>query len=168
MMDNPGSPTAPPPPRRPPGKWLHAATTASAYACAASVLCWSLFLACGAPGMVTSLRRDTALALDRHAITLYHVTSIPPAVARKTYPDERGPFSQVDARARLPYGLVALLTAVPPAARALFRRATARRRARRSAVGLCPACGYDLRATPGRCPECGTSPTDPLISHRSH
>ena len=50
-----------------------------------------------------------------------------------------------------PHWAVALGAAILPA----FRGARRRRRRRREGASLCPRCGYDLRATPGRCPECG-------------
>jgi hypothetical protein len=55
----------------------------------------------------------------------------------------------------LPLWLPTLLTAVAPVG-VIASRIRRYRGSRR--VGLCPSCGYDLRATPERCPECGDVP----------
>jgi hypothetical protein len=59
------------------------------------------------------------------------------------------PSSPVLLSVTVPHWFLAAASAILPAARAVRRR---------TRPGHCSACGYDLRATPQRCPECGRVP----------
>jgi hypothetical protein len=62
-------------------------------------------------------------------------------------------------RMSAPYWLLTLATALLPllwVSGSVQRVMSCRRRRR---LGLCLTCGYDLRGSAGRCPECGTVPT---------
>jgi hypothetical protein len=64
-------------------------------------------------------------------------------------------------RVEVPYAWPTALTGVLPLAwLTLVTAGVLRHRAesRRRRAGRCVRCGYDLRATPGRCPECGQAP----------
>jgi hypothetical protein len=56
---------------------------------------------------------------------------------------------------RIDNWLIAMLTAPLPTWR-LLAYLKRRKRQSRAAKGQCMTCGYDLRGTPKRCPECGT------------
>jgi hypothetical protein len=53
----------------------------------------------------------------------------------------------------IPYWLLMALAMVAPLL------STCRYLRQRREAGRCPVCGYDLRATPERCPECGATPS---------
>jgi hypothetical protein len=75
--------------------------------------------------------------------------------------DEPALFDGAPARAVwIPYWSLLLLTLFPPTLWAWMAVRRVRRN-RRAPRGLCPICGYDLRASPNRCPECGTIPQPP-------
>ena len=89
-------------------------------------------------------------------------------LAMKGYPaepalDVNGPISVTGWVALFPHWAVILATSILPAfwliQKGFFIRQFRRRR--RIKLGLCTVCGYDLRATPDRCPECGNSPDHP-------
>ncbi len=57
----------------------------------------------------------------------------------------------------LAYRTLFLITAAFPSTLATIRLRKRLVKVRRSRMGLCPRCGYDLRASPDRCPECGAA-----------
>ncbi len=86
--------------------------------------------------------------VDSPSITIWHLMGFRCALIISP----SGDGTQVETAAiAVPYWSLAVLTAILPSL--TFGRTLRRRRA--IAAGLCPICGYDLRASPERCPECG-------------
>jgi len=88
----------------------------------------------------------------------YQLPANPPAM----------PVANIDdvAHVRLPQWIFVVAALFLPAVGAMRTRSRIRR-ARRSSLSRCASCGYDLRATPNACPECGTpAASPPAIAER--
>jgi hypothetical protein len=95
-------------------------------------------------------RVDTWIAGHPHSYSWlgFHLT---PTYYQPPYPDNAGCWHTM---LLIPFYALFGATLLLPA---FWLRAIMRRRARLR-LGLCRRCGYDMRATPQRCPECGTVP----------
>jgi hypothetical protein len=79
-----------------------------------------------------------------------------PAVCGISYEERRLGRTRTLSRGAIPFSYLAALSAVTPVTWSILAR---RRRRTSRLAGACQSCGYDLRASPDRCPECGIAPS---------
>lgn len=91
---------------------------------------------------------------------LFNVASAPPDLGRPLSAGPPPPNVPDEIWGRgfaVPSWFAVVMLSVLPIARSLVGRQW-----RRARPGVCIRCGYELRATPDRCPECGTVPKSPV------
>jgi hypothetical protein len=121
---------------------------------------WSRYGLSGAHGAINVLQRDGSPFWTTKQLHEYHGSEWR---GLGFYPESGGlAYWSIT----IPHWLAATAGALLPLAALSMCLATALRRRRRLRLHLCPMCSYDLRATPDRCPECGTTPSGAPKLHR--
>ncbi len=112
---------------------------------------WRLGIDHGRPTTAAQRWQLARPSLFRASGFSWHVGNL--LVCRFTYATNFGPDTCTDTKRAVmaPSWFVLLIASLLPTASVVAWR----RRYRRIGEGRCRACGYDLRATPNRCPECG-------------
>lgn len=101
-------------------------------------------------------RPVSGVRIDRLGLFLMHEELTSPGQPATTSSLVLLPRLHTEWVAAVPYWSLTALAAVLPGNR-LIRQMRDYRQRRRARHGLCRRCGYDLRATPNRCPECGAA-----------